>query len=101
MQEKDRPYLLTLSSHTDGMDRFLDSLKHAGDSAEKTPTKLNQVFFNDFVYNSGHTVEADPTVFCPLFANIYHGVKKTDGIWFYNDILVSCVHANGSLKELL
>lgn len=226
MQEKDRPYLLTLSSHTDGMDRFLDSLKKAGDlehiavqfkpytkglrslvkidleypghfnkwlyvpdgldpdryvvfsdtsdvifqkqlpefthdlylapesvdhrntmwkdHIDQFPTlaplmdkevlncgtfamkakhlyeyrdfifsfdrkgygswphHLEQICFNMFVY-SRHDLSKviDRSIFCPLFANIYHGVKKTDGIWKDGKKIISCVHANGSLKDYL
>lgn len=81
---------------------FYEYTKHLTKSAQKIPTRLNQVFFNDFVYNSGHSIKADPTVFCPIYANLHQDtLKKIDGKWFYNKELVSCVHGNGWTKEIL
>lgn len=67
--------------------------------------KLEQIYFNMFVYlRKDLSRVLDRTIFCPLFANTFHGVKKAkDGIWEDNGKIISCVHANGdeNLKKQL
>lgn len=74
------------------------------DGYGKWPYALEQLMFNMFVY-SRHDLSKviDRTIFCPLFANIYHGVEKRGGEWFDGKQVISCVHANGdaNLKNQL
>ena len=74
------------------------------DGYGKWPYALEQLMFNMFVY-SRHDLSKviDRSIFCPLFANVYHGVKKVDGVWKDGDKIINCVHANGdaNLKQQL
>ncbi len=67
--------------------------------------RLEQIYFNMFVYlRKDLSKVIDRTIFCPLFANIHHGITKAaDGLWEDNGRVISCVHANGdqSLKDQL
>lgn len=64
----------------------------------------DQLYFNSFIYSRPDlTRSEDLTLFCSLHANMHRPevVKGEDGIWHYNGEVITCVHANGSLKEFL
>lgn len=58
---------------------------------------FEQMYFNMFVYSHPELSRViDRTIFCPLFANVHHGVKKEHGFWLDKDKIIVAVHANGS-----
>jgi hypothetical protein len=65
---------------------------------------LCQCYFNLFIYSRPDlTRSEDIGLFCSLHANMHRPevVKGEDGIWRHNGEVITCVHANGSLKEYL
>lgn len=65
---------------------------------------LCQCYFNLFIYSrTDLTINQSLATFCSLHANMHRPevVKGEDGIWRVGDQVISCVHANGSLKEYL
>lgn len=62
--------------------------------------RLEQLYFNMFVYMRHDLSKViDRSIFCPLFANTYHGIKKADdGLWETENEVISCVHANGDVE---
>jgi hypothetical protein len=81
---------------------FIDSFDKSGYGAWES--RLEQVYFNMFIHlrkDLGKVI--DRKLFCPLFANVYHGVRKVDGIWKDVETVIVAPHANGAqhLKEQL
>lgn len=65
---------------------------------------LCQCYFNSFIYSRPDlTRYEDLGLFCSLHANMHRDdvVKGEDGIWRHNGEVITCVHANGSLKDYL
>jgi len=65
---------------------------------------LCQCYFNSFIYSRPElTWYEDISLFCSLHANMHRPevVKGEDGLWRVNNKVITCVHANGSLKHLL
>jgi hypothetical protein len=64
---------------------------------------LCQCYFNSFIHSREDlSRNEDLSVFCALHANIHRkDVYKEDGIWKFRGKVITCVHANGSLKEYL
>jgi len=61
--------------------------------------RLEQIYFNMFVHSRPDLSKVyDRSLFCALFANVYHGVKKVDGVWMDGDRVIKCVHANGGVE---
>lgn len=59
---------------------------------------LEQMYFNMFVYTRKDLSRViDRTIFCPLFANVHHGVKKENEVWTDGEKTICCVHANGDV----
>lgn len=82
--------------------KYLDFLlEHAAFS--ETKGFGDQLYFNRFLLEHPElTRDESLSVFCSLHANIHRkDVYKEDGIWKHNDEVITCVHANGSLKGYL
>lgn len=60
---------------------------------------FEQMYFNMFVdLRKDLSRVIDRTIFCPLFANVHHGVRKDGDVWVDQDAkVITCVHANGDV----
>jgi len=63
----------------------------------------DQLYFNLFLLKHPElTRDESVNTFCSLHANIHRkDIYKENGIWKHEGEIISCVHANGSLKEYL
>lgn len=68
--------------------------------------RLCQCYFNSFIYSRPDlTRSEDLSLFCSLHANVHNNgkdkIEKVNGIWLCNGEVITCVHANGSMKDRL
>jgi hypothetical protein len=63
---------------------------------------LYQCYFNLFIQERPDLSRVeDLSIFCALHANIHRKDVYKEDVWKFNGKIISCVHANGSLKEYL